>query len=86
MKKRMLGILMALVMVIGLMPATAMAEGVSGETTYTLEDGVLTISGTGAMPANAFRNRTDITAVVIEEGVTSIGNYAFSGCSSLTSV
>lgn len=87
MKKRLLGILMALVMVIGLMPATALAEtGVSGELNYTLEDGVLTISGSGSISARAFSGNTDISTVVIEEGVTAIGNYAFFGCSSLTTV
>ena len=52
----------------------------------------LTISGTGAMadynsdnqPWKDFRG--DITSVVIEDGVTSIGDYAFYGCTSLTSV
>lgn len=78
---------MALVMVIGLMPATALAEtGVPGELNYTLEDGVLTISGSGAISASAFSGNTDISTVVIEEGVTAIGNYAFSGYSSLKTV
>jgi hypothetical protein len=52
----------------------------------------LTISGTGAMadynsdnqPWKDFRG--DITSVVIEDGVTSIGNNAFKDCTSLTSV
>ena len=58
------------------------------ESTHTL-----TISGSGAMadyeyssqlPWRSYANA--ITTVVIEDGVTSIGNYAFSGCSGLTSV
>ena len=53
----------------------------------------LTISGTGAMtdwtssrdvPWND--KAADIKNVVIEEGITSVGKYAFKGCSSLTSV
>ena len=52
----------------------------------------LTISGTGAMadynsdnqPWKDFRG--DITSVVIEDGVTSIGDYAFFDCPSLASV
>jgi hypothetical protein len=52
----------------------------------------LTISGTGAMadynsdnqPWKDFRG--DITSVVIEDGVTSIGNNAFKDCPSLTTV
>lgn len=60
------------------------------------KDGMLTISGKGNMKYYYSSNdRTtapwgvywdQVTAVVIEPGVTSIGGYAFSGCSSLTSV
>ncbi len=65
---------------------------------WTLDlDGTLTISGTGAMtnfgPSYAenvsvpwYGNRADIKAVVIEQGVTSIGNNAFVACSNLTTV
>ena len=61
--------------------------------TATLSGGTLTISGSGAM-AN-FSNtstppwhdsRNSITAVVTEEGVTSIGNRAFIGYTDLVSV
>ena len=56
-------------------------------------DGTMTISGTGAMknynsddnPSPAYKN-SNVKTVVIEDGVTSIGNYAFSDCSSLTSI
>ncbi len=61
--------------------------------TYEIDtDGVLTISGTGRMfeassEASApFANDLRITSVVIEEGVTSIGAYAFSGCTNIVSV
>ena len=61
---------------------------------WTLDDeGVLTISGTGAMASYTFPspapwdNLADsITAVVIEDGVTSIGNCAFTGCHNLTNI
>ena len=60
-------------------------------------DGVLTISGSGDMknfstnniPWKDYRSDSDtytITRIVIEDGVTAIGNYAFRGCSSATSV
>ena len=62
---------------------------------WTYKDGVLTIGGSGEMDsyyANGnYLNRpwqaylSEITTVVVEDGVTSIGNYAFRGCSSLTS-
>ena len=67
---------------------------------WTLDDaGTLTISGTGAMKDYGYdrysptysnhpwRNvATSIKSVVIESGVTSIGDDAFSRCSSLTSI
>ena len=61
--------------------------------TWTLVDGTLTISGMGDMesynseevpPWDYYRDR--ITDIVIEEGVTSIGDYAFRECENLQSV
>lgn len=56
-------------------------------------DGVLTISGTGAMAdystsayAPWYSLRSQIQSVVIKEGVTDIGNYAFYNLTNLTSV
>ena len=62
--------------------------------TWTLTaDGTLTISGTGAMKDyNAAENlspaymNSDVKKVVIEDGVTSIGELAFFKCSSLTNI
>lgn len=75
--------------------------GTCGENvTWELTGGVLTIRGTGAMndyPAapgadNIYRNNAPwkdsldkITSVVIQPGVTSIGDGAFYGCKNLTS-
>ena len=57
---------------------------------YTLyDDGTLIIEGNGKMYNNAFESSeyaNTILKVDIKSGVTSIGNYAFSGCSALTSV
>ena len=69
--------------------------GTVGTITWSLDQttGVLTISGTGAMPNwtndtksewHAYADR--ITKVIVEEGVTTIGNYAFSGLNNLTEV
>ena len=64
---------------------------VTWELALTSTSGVLTISGTGAMkncvsgkPWNDYRSF--ITSVVIENGVTSIGDFAFQNYSNLTSV
>ena len=71
--------------------ASAVESGTCGENlTWKIEDGVLTISGTGAMtgypPSQSPWAAAKIKSVVIESGVTSIGSHAFSDCSSLTSV
>ena len=73
---------------------TCGAEGNNGDNlTWILDDeGVLTISGTGAMASWNWKgspwyaNKDKIESVVIEDGVTSIGANAFDGCSGLTSI
>ncbi|GHV63027.1 hypothetical protein FACS1894195_5240 [Bacteroidia bacterium] len=77
-------------------------EPKSTKFSWTLDNGVLTISGEEAMPDFGYGNWYDykrenidvpwfsqsqsITTVIIENGVTSIGEYAFYYCSSLTAV
>ena len=68
--------------------------GVCGEklTWVLTDDGTLTISGAGEMENYSYRNYSPwrnsdlIQNVVIEEGVTSIGDEAFLGCWNLTTV
>ena len=102
MKKRILSWALVLCMVLALLPGAAFAADVvaSGECgaegdnlTWTLDsEGVLTISGEGEManywdtPTPWGSQRDTIVAVVMETGVTSIGNSAFLWCSNLTSV
>ena len=57
------------------------------------QDGVLTISGTGTMTNYTYKSQmpwyqyiNQIKNIVIKEGVTSIGDYAFYGISNLTKV
>ena len=75
--------------------AGAKASGTCGkELSWVLDDGgVLTISGTGAMDKGDVFNGgpwhdycDSILQVVIQEGVTSIGNCAFVDCKNITSV
>ena len=72
-------------------PAQVINSGTTGDCTWTLDDeGVLTISGNGAM-ADYYWSSTapwgeSITEVIIQDGVTNIGNYAFEYCEELTSV
>ena len=68
-------------------------SGTTGDCTWILDnDGTLTISGNGAMDDyNPWDNISapwgiSIKKVVIEYGVTSIGDDAFVGCSSLKSI
>ena len=72
---------------------TAPVEGTCGDgVSWRFADGTLTISGSGAMQNYSYDNvpwqamKKDITNVVVGDGVTSIGSYAFYGCSTLTSV
>ncbi len=77
-------------------PSSIVTGGKTGPLTWTLSnDGILTVSGTGNMPDyNGLRSidppwnyyKKDIIRVVIEEGVSSIGLWAFYYCSNLTSV
>ncbi|MBR7161723.1 MAG: leucine-rich repeat domain-containing protein, partial [Clostridia bacterium] len=70
------------------------AEIVTGEcgdsVSYTLENGVLTVSGEGAISdySSTYHPFTDmgITEVIIENGITAIGQYAFLNCKELTKV
>ena len=69
-------------------------SGTCGENlAWDLTNGVLTISGTGAMTDYTSYSsvpwsscRPSITSVIISDGVTSIENYAFSNCTALTSI
>ena len=99
MKKRLLSFVLAVLMIASLLPATALAADIvdsgtcGAEVTWTLDsEGVLTISGTGAMkdydPYKApwYGSRSRVKSAVIAEGVTSIGADAFWYCTSLTGV
>ena len=58
----------------------AYADDTSGQSVSdTFEDGVLTISGSGEIADNAYRERTDINEVIIEEGITSVAEKHYGG-------
>jgi len=75
--------------VCGVVQETA-TGGTTGDCTWRLDGTVLTISGNGKMADYTDSSwapwGTKITAVNIEEGVTTIGYMAFYQCTSLTSV
>ena len=86
-------ILMVLLMTVGASAGTY--SGTAGENiTWTLDTGTgeLYIEGEGNMTtwtyssAPWYSKRSSISKVTIAEGVTSIGDYAFYGCTGLTSI
>lgn len=98
MKKRILSLVLAVVLALCLLPATAYAattaSGACGKNlTWSLSStGTLTISGKGAMaeydsgkmPWAAYKNQ--IKSVVLAKGITSIAYLSFSRYTKLTSV
>ena len=102
MRKRLLSFVLAVLMIVSILPATALAANIvdsgtcgakGSNLTWTLDsEGVLTISGSGDMHgygssgAPWYGSRSRVKSAVIADGVTSIGDDAFKGCTSLTSV
>ena len=101
--RKSVSVLLAILMILGMFTAlpfsvsaaestepVGASSGTTGDCTWTLDDdGVLTISGNGAMEDyDAYESPwgSGVTSVEIEFGVTNIGNYAFSDCTGLTSV
>ena len=67
--------------------------GIMGDLKWKYVDGTLTISGDSNIPNYTDGNRTPwsskrsgIKTVILEDGLSNIGNHAFAGCSSLTSI
>lgn len=95
--KRFLSMALVVCMLFCMMPVMthAASSGTCGDNlTWTLDDeGTLTISGTGAMEDYDYYYDTpwascrfSVNNVVIDSGVTSVGNHAFSDFDKLTSV
>ena len=70
-------------------------SGITGDLRWELSSGTLTLSGEGAIPDYEFMTEAPwfefardklINTIVIESGVTGIGDYAFYACESLTSI
>ena len=73
--------------------ATTIGGSCGANVNWTLVDGVLTITGNGAMDDYSapfytpwFNYKNDIKTVVIENGVTNVGNNALTECAYLTDV
>ena len=88
---RWLTVFAVVLLALGCAAALAETSGTCGDDlTWVLDDaGTLTISGTGCMYDCRYDSLpwgTNIEKAVLEEGVTSIGDYAFYKCNSLRSV
>ena len=92
-----IGLLFATIIMMMLFAVSASALDASGSlgdnVTYTYDSttGEVVISGNGAMKdydsgSSPFYNNSGIKSVVIEDSVTSIGDYAFHYCTSLESI
>ncbi len=98
MKKKLLGILFVLGLLLALPSVVSFAETASGtcgaqgneaNVTWELDDeGTFTIRGGGLMKGLEVWDdyKSSIKTVKIEYGVTNVGDYAFSDCANLTSV
>ena len=90
MKKKLLTLFIVVCLMCALLPFGALADGEESGTcgenaTWILKDGVLTISGTGEIEQGDWWENK-VTSIVINKGITGIGEYAFEDCSALTSV
>ncbi len=96
--KKLLSIILAALMVISIIPITVNAAIYSGScgtnVTWTFDDstGLFTVSGTGAMNDYYSSEREWLSYkdliknVVIEDGVTYVGNFVFFDCNNLETV
>ena len=99
MKKRVISIFLCLALVAALLPCTALFAGAAEPRSWgdgvfwTLEAGVLTISGNGTMDGSMginnipwYNARNAVKTVVIESGVKNICNFAFYECKNMTEI
>lgn len=89
MKKKTIGLLM-LLMSFGLMwgmTGQRAQAAKKANVKVTLKNGVMTISGKGAMPKNfKVKNKKKVKKVVIKKGITTVSDGAFQGCKQLKKV
>ncbi len=86
-------LLISCICAICLLPLPAFAGGSTGSLSWDLSGGTLTISGKGDMPdytdahmAPWYDTAEAINRIVVKDGVTSVGDLAFYGCSGVSSV
>ncbi len=87
---RMAALVLALFVLVPLLPVTAAENSCGDNLTWSYSAGTLTITGSGEMDdyrdggfAPWYEFRENIIKVNLPEGLTSVGNFAFIGCSNL---
>lgn len=84
-----LSLVLSITIIFGLTPTMVSCSDKtkSDAVVYELKDGVLTISGQGAIPKTMkFKNNKKIKEVVIKKGITKIPQYTFYNCENLEKV
>ena len=90
MKKRILAVMLTICILLTMAPAVFAQD--SSTATWTVADGVMTVSGSGEMfPSDGPRpdgwpSGSGITTIIIQEGITEINAFAFDGYSELNRV
>ncbi len=92
--RRIISILVVLVFVLGAVPTVNAQGGTLGDVNWTVENGQLTVTGSGGI-ANfrAYQNAapwsdfiSTVTKITVGEGITYIGSYAFAGFVNVTEI
>ena len=96
MKRKLLCLLLALILMLGTLPTVSAASdsGVWGKNitwSFNADTGRLTLTGSGKMEFDHFtpswlRHKSQIRSVVVGEGITNLCDYAFDDCEVLTDV
>ena len=89
--KKLLAIILVAVMALSILPFAASADDTWS---YTLVDGVLTVTGTGVVTTEEkteesypwHEQRGEITEIVVSDGITELGPRIFSHCTALTKI
>lgn len=91
--KRLLSFILIMTILLSVCMMTSGANEIGDNVKWSLNKGVLTISGSGDMAELAsaadypwHNDRAKITGLVISNGITGISDYAFSGCKALFNV
>lgn len=91
---RLMALLLAAVLILGAVPTAAAAEGSCGnDLSWSYDSGRLVITGSGAMTNYTEDNmapwydlREEITRIELPEGLTTVGDLAFYGCTAVESL